>query len=121
MSGSFALDELINYSERANSEDDPPLNLSSYDMTFNPWPGENRNQRDNSGISNMYSNIVQDLEFSLNDVRNIRASNRPRETSDMLNSYTDRLENIMNQSEVILRNLSRSMELISQTTDQSKN
>lgn len=60
----------------------------------------------------MYLNIVQDLESSLNDVRNIRASNRPGETSDMLSSFSERLENIMNQSDTILRNLRHSMDML---------
>lgn len=69
----------------------------------------------------MYLNIVQDLESSLNDVRNIRASNRPGETSDMLSSFSERLENIMNQSDTILRNLRHSMDMLSTEEDNLSN
>lgn len=101
----LAEDEVINFSERAGSEDDPsepPVDLPA----ISP---------ENIGIGNMYLNIVQDLESSLNDVRNIRASNRPGETSDMLSSFSGRLESIMNQSDTILRNLSQSMDMLRTT------
>ncbi|XP_076270670.1 uncharacterized protein LOC143202769 isoform X2 [Rhynchophorus ferrugineus] len=68
------------------------------------------------GIGSMYSNIVQDVQSSLDDARNIGAS-RPGETSDMLNSFTERLENIMSQSEAILRNLRTSMDLLPNTSE----
>lgn len=108
---SLVLDELINYAERENSEDDLPTNFHP----FNPPPEFPSINPENIGIGNMYSNIVQDLESSLNDVRNIRASNRPGETSDMLSSFSERLENIMTQSDTILRNLRSSMDLLPST------
>ncbi|CAH0557203.1 unnamed protein product [Brassicogethes aeneus] len=116
-SGPFALDELTNFSERANSEDDPPtILLPSFNSTFT---ADNLSPRDHLGISAIYSNIVQDLESSLNDVRNITSA-RPGETSDMLSSFSERLENIMNQSETILRNLRSSMELLSASAEQQQ-
>ncbi|KAK9888730.1 hypothetical protein WA026_000956 [Henosepilachna vigintioctopunctata] len=122
-SSNFATDEVINFSEFPNSEDDPVPSLEgrtapspsfySYNFhPFNPPPDLPSINPENIGIGNMYSNIVQDLEVSLNDVRNIRASNRPGEMSDMLNNFSERLENIMNQSETILRNLRTSVEML---------
>ncbi|KAL3283035.1 hypothetical protein HHI36_006193 [Cryptolaemus montrouzieri] len=119
----FAVDEVINFSELPNSEDDPiPANDRSSSNTspnfpyhfhpFNPPPDLPTINPENIGIGNMYSNIVQDLETSLNDVRNIRAANRPGEMTDMLSNFSERLENIMNQSETILRNLRTSVEML---------
>lgn len=107
-----APDEVINYSERVGSDDDP--NERSF-MGFDSSPELPVISPENIGIGNMYLNIVQDLESSLNDVRNIRASNRPGETSDMLSSFSERLESIMNQSDTILRNLRQSMDMLTTT------
>lgn len=107
-----APDEVINYSERVGSDDDP--NDRSV-MDFEASPELPIISPENIGIGNMYLNIVQDLESSLNDVRNIRASNRPGETSDMLSSFSERLESIMNQSDTILRNLRHSMDMLTTT------
>lgn len=104
---------MINYSERENSEDESvqqPLDLSNHPNSENP---ELDNVYSNIRLGNVYSNIIQDLESSLNDVIRMRASNRPGETSDMLGSFSERLESIMNQSDTILRNLSNSMEMLS--------
>lgn len=107
-----APDEVINYSERVGSDDDPSdRNV----MDFEPSNELPVISPENIGIGNMYLNIVQDLESSLNDVRNIRASNRPGETSDMLSSFSERLESIMNQSDTILRNLRHSMDMLTTT------
>lgn len=107
-----APDEVINYSERVGSDDDP--SERSF-MAFDAPPELPVISPENIGIGNMYLNIVQDLESSLNDVRNIRASNRPGETSDMLSSFSERLESIMNQSDTILRNLRQSMDMLTTT------
>lgn len=109
----FDLDQLINYSERENSEDETtqqPLDLSNHPNSDNL---DFDNVYSNIRLGNVYSNIIQDLESSLNDVIRMRASNRPGETSDMLGSFSDRLENIMTQSDTILRNLSHSMDMLS--------
>nr|XP_022918666.1 uncharacterized protein LOC111427675 [Onthophagus taurus]XP_022918667.1 uncharacterized protein LOC111427675 [Onthophagus taurus] len=121
-SRSFASDELINYSERTNEEDTqepvvPPPNFHPFDpppefATINP---------ENIGIGNMYSNIVQELESSLNDVRNLRPGNRLGETSDMLSSFSERLESIMNQSNAILRNLRTSIETLTPERNNTNN
>lgn len=118
------MDQLINYSSRANSEDDPPseepLRESPVDLRVGgPHPVEPESPTSTAaGIESMYSNIVQDLESSLNDVRNIGENSRPGETSDMLVSFSERLENIMNQSNTILRNLHSSMDLLSNSANQ---
>lgn len=106
----MAQDEVINYSERDNIEDEP-----NERMEFEAAQDLPIISPENIGIGNMYLNIVQDLESSLNDVRNIRASNRPGETSDMLSSFSERLESIMNQSDTILRNLRHSMDMLTTT------
>lgn len=107
-----APDEVINYSERVGSDEDPSdRNLMEFDQS----PELPVISPENIGIGNMYLNIVQDLESSLNDVRNIRASNRPGETSDMLSSFSERLESIMHQSDTILRNLRHSMDMLTTT------
>lgn len=93
-----------------------PLNLSAF-HPFDPPPEFVSIHPENIGIGNMYSNIVQELESSLNDVRNIRANNRLGETSDMLSSFSERLESIMNQSNAILRNLHTSIDTILPESD----
>lgn len=107
-----APDEVINYSERVGSDDDPSERNF---LGFESPPELPVISPENIGIGNMYLNIVQDLESSLNDVRNIRASHRPGETSDMLSSFSERLESIMNQSDTILRNLRQSMDMLTTT------
>ncbi|XP_060518943.1 uncharacterized protein LOC132697438 isoform X2 [Cylas formicarius] len=108
----FSLDELINYAERENSEDDPPppplpppppapLLL---DQPFDAPVA------DNFGIGTMYSNIIRDLQSSLIDVRHIGV--QPDRTSDVLSSFSERLENVMNQSDTILQNLRSFMEML---------
>lgn len=109
-SGVFALDEVINYSERTAADEVPEPSVGFH--PFDPPPEYATINPENIGIGNMYSNIVQELESSLNDVRNIRASNRIGETSDMLSSFSERLESIMNQSNAILRNLRTSIETL---------
>ncbi|KRT78785.1 WD40 domain-containing protein [Oryctes borbonicus] len=108
--GAFALDEVINYSERVATEDIPESDIGFH--PFDPPPEVASINPENIGIGNMYSNIVQELESSLNDVRNIRASSRLGETSDMLSSFSERLESIMNQSNTILRNLRTSIDIL---------
>ncbi|KAI4465050.1 activating molecule in becn1-regulated autophagy protein 1 [Holotrichia oblita] len=110
LAGTFALDEVINYSERVGTEDVPESDVGFH--PFDPPPEFAAINPENIGIGNMYSNIVQELESSLNDVRNIRASNRLGETSDMLSSFSERLESIMNQSNSILRNLRTSIDTL---------
>lgn len=114
-SSNFANDEVINFADLPNSEDPDATTNEDTPMNFHPFdppPNLQTINPENIGIGNMYSNIVQDLETSLNDVRNIRATNRPGEMSDMLSNFSDRLENIMNHSEAILRNLRSSMEML---------
>lgn len=106
----FAMDEVINYSERVPTEDISESHIGFH--PFDPPPEFASINPENIGIGNMYSNIVQELESSLNDVRNIRASNRLGETSDMLSSFSERLESIMNQSNAILRNLRTSIDTL---------
>ncbi|XP_031344817.1 uncharacterized protein LOC116171920 isoform X2 [Photinus pyralis] len=115
----FAPDEVINYAERVNSEgeiSEQSPNVNDF-HPFDPPPEFPSINPENIGIGNMYSNIVQDLESSLNNVRNIRASNRPGETSDMLSTFSERLESIMHQSDSILRNLRNTMDLLPQSTE----
>ncbi|XP_018336537.1 uncharacterized protein LOC108745023 [Agrilus planipennis] len=114
----LAPDEVVNYSERANSEDDPTEHLAAPPEfhPFDPPPDVPSINPENIGIGNMYSNIVQDLEVSLRNVRNIRASARPGETSDMLSSFSERLESIMHQSNSILRNLRNTMDMLPPNT-----
>lgn len=109
-------DEVINYSERASSDEEP---AEREFLHFEPNSELPSISPENIGIGNMYLNIVQDLESSLNDVRNIRASNRPGETSDMLSSFSERLESIMNQSDTILRNLRHSMDMLATSTERA--
>ncbi|KAG5878984.1 hypothetical protein JTB14_019641 [Gonioctena quinquepunctata] len=109
---SFGLDELINYSELENSEDDPPPPPPPPDADH---PADPTNPSD-TAIGDMYSNMVQELESSLENVVRMRVSTRPGEASNMLSSFSERLESILSQSDVILRNLSSSMELLGSTT-----
>ncbi|XP_063903368.1 uncharacterized protein LOC135122847 [Zophobas morio] len=114
-SNTFPIDELINYSERPNAEDNVPQDNQ---------PPENTDSTTDSpfvNLGNMYSNIVQGLESSLNDVRNIRSNTRSNETSDMLTSFSESLENIMNQSDTILRNLGGSMSMLPNYSEQNEN
>ncbi|KAK5645652.1 hypothetical protein RI129_004116 [Pyrocoelia pectoralis] len=121
-SGRLNPDEVINYSERVNSEDDISEQTPSMNdfHPFDPPPEFPSINPENIGIGNMYSNIVQDLESSLNNVRNIQASNRPGETSDMLSTFSERLESIMHQSDSILRNLRNTMDLLPQNSESSE-
>ncbi|KAF5303010.1 hypothetical protein FQR65_LT08339 [Abscondita terminalis] len=119
LNNNFAADEVINYSERVNSEDEiaeQPSALNDF-HPFDPPPEFPSINPENIGIGNMYSNIVHDLESSLNNVRNIQASNRPGETSDMLSSFSERLESIMHQSDSILRNLRNTMDMLPQNAE----
>ncbi|KAK4879040.1 hypothetical protein RN001_007186 [Aquatica leii] len=119
LNSNFAADEVINYSERVNSEDEvteQPSTLNDF-HPFDPPPEFPSINPENIGIGNMYSNIVHDLESSLNNVRNIQASNRPGETSDMLSSFSERLESIMHQSDSILRNLRNTMDMLPQNSE----
>lgn len=121
-SNNYASDEVVNYSERVNAEDDlneQQPNLNEF-HPFDPPPEFPSINPENIGIGNMYSNIVQDLESSLNNVRNIRASNRPGETSDMLSSFSARLESIMLQSDNILRNLSQTTDMLLSNSEPSE-
>lgn len=118
----FALDEVINYSERENPESNVLSEVPQDSFhPFDPPPDFLSIHPENIGIGNMYSNIVQELESSLNDVRNIRASNRLGETSDMLSSFSERLQSIMNQSHAILRNLGTTIENITTTVEPNAN
>ncbi|RZC40758.1 uncharacterized protein BDFB_003480 [Asbolus verrucosus] len=112
----FPIDELINYSERPNAEDNVPRDRPINDSgPLDPFADTVGNP-DTVAIGN----IVNNLESSLNDVRNIRAGNRPSETSDMLSSFSESLENIMNQSDTILRNLGGSMSMLPNYSDQTE-
>lgn len=115
-----AIDEVINFSQRssetpttpettlpATSDFDPPI--PSY-HPFDPPPELDTINPEHIGIGNMYSNIVQELETSLSDFRNVRCQRRLGETSDMLGNFSERLESIMTQSHAILRNLSTSID-----------
>ncbi|XP_045471947.1 uncharacterized protein LOC123678778 isoform X2 [Harmonia axyridis] len=115
----FGRDEVIHFSELPNSEDDPFLtsersepNPTDRFHPFNPPPNLPTIDPENIGIGNMYSNIVQDLETSLNNARDIRTVDRPGEMSNMLSNFSNRLEHLMNQSEGILRNLRTSVEVL---------
>lgn len=111
LNNTFPIDELINYSERPNAEDNVPQDNLPESTPSEPSPFVN--------LGNMYSNIVQGLETTLNDVRNIRSNTRSSETSDMLSSFSESLENIMNQSNTILRNLGGSMSMLPNYTEQN--
>ncbi|XP_050307428.1 uncharacterized protein LOC126744130 [Anthonomus grandis grandis] len=105
---SYVLDELINYSERENSEDDPPpppppIEPYPYGTPseFPPITGE---------IGTMYTNIQEDVQLSWNDVRNMRApSVAPSQIPYILSNFSERMENITNISNRILRNLRTSI------------
>ncbi|XP_066139445.1 uncharacterized protein [Euwallacea fornicatus] len=120
-SPSLVLDELINYAERENSEEDLPPPSPQGVLHFESAPRSSNLSPENSVIGSMYSNIMQDLESSLIDVRNIRASSRLGESSDMLNNFSERLENIMSQSDSILRNLRSSIDLLPNPPEQGRN
>ena len=104
----FAADEVTNYSEITNAEEGMSEQPDYH--PFDPPPEYATINPENIGIGNMYSNIVGELESSLNDIRSVRASNRLGETSAMLSSFSERLESIMNQSNAILRNLHTSVD-----------
>ncbi|XP_074040580.1 uncharacterized protein isoform X2 [Leptinotarsa decemlineata] len=108
-SNTFGIDELMNYSELENSEDDsppppppPPDADHPADPTTLPEPS----------ISAMYSNIVQELESSLENVVRWRISTRSGDASNMLSSFSQRLDSILNQSDVILRHLSSPTDML---------
>ncbi|CAH1105696.1 unnamed protein product [Psylliodes chrysocephalus] len=109
----FGVDELFNYSELDNSEDDPPPPPPPPDADHPEVPTTSTSE---SSISDMYTNIVRELESSLENVMRMRVSTRPGETSNMLSSFSERLESILSQSDAILRNLSNSMDVLSSNT-----
>ncbi|XP_044750242.1 uncharacterized protein LOC123310695 isoform X2 [Coccinella septempunctata] len=115
----FGRDEVINFSELPNSENPTPERSESLPSAlqdnfhpFNPPPNLPAINPENIGIGNMYSNIIHDLETSLSNARDIRTVDRPGEMSNMLSSFSNRLETLMNQSEDILRNLRTSVEVL---------
>lgn len=113
-----SLDEVINFSQRSSeeiqSDNNQPVIEPSYPSyhPFDPPPELDTINPEHIGIGNMYSNIVQELETSLSDIRNIQSQRRLGETSDVLSHFSERLESIMTQSRAILRNLSTSIEVL---------
>ncbi|CAH1966553.1 unnamed protein product [Acanthoscelides obtectus] len=121
-----ALDEIINYAERENSEDDPPppttppLHPPSHESSFSsldPLPDPPRTDH----VSNIYSNILHDIEFSLDDVLSMRASDILGINNTHMRSFSERLDSIVNQSDQILRNVANSMEMMSNAEEPSPN
>lgn len=65
----FGVDELFNYSELDNSEDDPPPPPPPPDADHPEVPTTATSE---SSISDMYTNIVRELESSLENVMRMR-------------------------------------------------
>lgn len=84
------LDELINYAEREPNEDDSAQGRSVYTSADTSLPSYPGTTQENSAIVNTYSNIMHNLEASLNDVRNLNSANTREQTSDVLNSFSSR-------------------------------
>ncbi|XP_072383698.1 uncharacterized protein [Diabrotica undecimpunctata] len=112
-SSTFGVDELFNYSELDNSEDDPPPPPPPPDADHPEPPIVSSSE---SSISDMYANIVRDLESTLDNVIRMRSS-RPGETSSILSSFSDRLTSILTQSDTILRNITSSMDVLVSNTN----
>ncbi|XP_017769522.1 PREDICTED: uncharacterized protein LOC108557506 isoform X2 [Nicrophorus vespilloides] len=115
-SQNFAQDEVINYSERVNEDESSQRSYHPFDP-----PPEISINSENVGIGSMYSNIVHELESSLNDVRSIRANHRLDETSGVLTSFTERLDTIMSQSNAILRNLTNTLDSLPSNSNNNEN
>uniref|UniRef100_A0AAR5Q292 Activating molecule in BECN1-regulated autophagy protein 1 n=1 Tax=Dendroctonus ponderosae TaxID=77166 RepID=A0AAR5Q292_DENPD len=101
-SPTIVLDELINYAEREQSEED--ASTAAQQPFEQPDDGQN-GLGQLQALGPMISNIVQDLESSLDDVRNIRANNISGSRPGMLSSFSQRMDNIMANSENMLRNM----------------
>ncbi|XP_050503756.1 uncharacterized protein LOC114330203 isoform X2 [Diabrotica virgifera virgifera] len=112
-SSTFGVDELFNYSELDNSEDDPPPPPPPPDADHPEPPIVSSSE---SSISDMYANIVRDLESTLDNVIRMRSS-RPGETSSILTSFSDRLTSILAQSDTILRNITSSVDVLVSNTN----
>ncbi|KAL1494862.1 hypothetical protein ABEB36_010380 [Hypothenemus hampei] len=82
------------------------------DMSDDQNESSQSSSQNQDAMNRMYTNIVQNLESSLMDVQQLRLADRPGETTNMLNSFSERLENIMSQSDNILRNLRSTMDLL---------
>ncbi|CAG9864366.1 unnamed protein product [Phyllotreta striolata] len=100
----FGVDELFNYSELDNSEDDPPPPPPP-DAEHPEHPEPAAAATSETSVNDMYSNIIRELEGSLENVARMRANSRPSETSNILSNFAERLESVLNQSDVLLRNL----------------
>lgn len=99
-------DEVINFSERTSREESTPETPDTNDFS----------------IDTIYRNILTDLETVRNTSRNTDPTRSNSETSNILQGFSQRLENIMNQSDAILANLRRSMDILmepSQLTGQN--
>lgn len=94
-------DEVINFSERTGREEPE-----------NPVP---ETETGEFSIENIYRNILSDLEIVRNTSRTDTNRNNV-ETSNILQSFSQRLENIMNQSDEILANLRQSMDMLLEPT-----
>lgn len=94
-------DEVINFSERTGSEEPETPQEAAPETESNEF-----------SIENIYRNIISDLETVRNASRGDAA---PSETNNILHSFSQRLESIMNQSDAILANLRQSMDILLDT------
>lgn len=82
---------MINYAEREQSEED---GTAAAQQPFEQ-PDDGRNWLGQHPVLNaMLSNVVQDLQTSLSDIRNIRASNMTGSTTGTLSNFSERLESV---------------------------
>lgn len=98
-------DEVINFSERTGHEE--PDNVPQDTTDTNEF-----------NIDVIYRNILTDLETVRNTSRNTDSIRTNSETSNILQSFSQRLENIMNQSDAILANLRQSMDILMEPNNQ---
>lgn len=113
-------DEVINFSERSTVRDhDEEREMPDPADNFNlQSPAEFANQAD--GIESMYSHILSDLENTLREARYRARSDEVTRSSgssnadpsNLLATFSERLEHIMNQSDAILANLRRNMDVL---------
>ncbi|XP_056648885.1 uncharacterized protein LOC130453268 [Diorhabda sublineata] len=107
-SSTFGVDELFNYSELDNSEDDPPPPP--------PPPDADHPEIPTNACAASLSEIVRELESSLENVVRMGVSTRPGDNSNILSNLSERLDNILTQSDTLLRNITNTMDVLNSTT-----
>lgn len=113
-------DEVINFSERPMVNRDEPDTEPTENFTPD-LPTETEFPHQTGNIDNIYSHILSDLETSLREARTNRPEvNRTSDPTSLLNTFSERLENIMNQSDSILANLRHSMEMLMEPAAQQQ-